>query len=135
VSFFGSLSGWGVTADESDSHEQPAGEAVCGETQDALSGTMRPSVSCPTQESGEFDMLPDWADVEDDPDYNVLLVRDSDLWSVTSIALSGAALVQDALAMPRTARDDVEGKKRGHEGEGGESRSKRRKLKEDEVGT
>ncbi|KAH7091976.1 hypothetical protein FB567DRAFT_227915 [Paraphoma chrysanthemicola] len=38
----------------------------------------------------DFDALPEWSDVEDDPGYNAPHVRDTDVWSVTSRASSMA---------------------------------------------
>jgi hypothetical protein len=59
------------------------------------------------------------------------LVRDSDMWSITSIASSDAAQVRDALVMPGTAMDDMEDRQRGQEGGGEASPSKRCKLEEE----
>jgi hypothetical protein len=114
---FGSLSGWGVTTGENENLEQPTGEAVCGETQDALPDTLPSHGPSFEQDSKEFDMLPDWADVEDNPDYNVQIVRDTDMWSVTSIASSDDAEVWDALIMPGMVMEEYENKKPGQEGE------------------
>jgi hypothetical protein len=78
-SSFGSLSGWGVTTGENENLEQLTGEAICGETQDALPDTLPSHGPSFKQDTDDFDILPDWAIVEDDPDYNVQFVRDSDM--------------------------------------------------------
>jgi hypothetical protein len=127
---FGSLSGWGFTAAENEDRVEPSEGPAQAETQDAFPN-MPSSGPSSEQDSDEFDVLPDWADVEDDPDYNVLLVRVSDMWSITSIASSDAAQVRDALVMPGTAMDDMEDKQRGQEGGGEASPSKRCKLEEE----
>jgi hypothetical protein len=43
----------------------------------------------------EFDALPDYSDVEDDPDYDEPIVGDADVWSVTSAPCSDAEEVYD----------------------------------------
>jgi hypothetical protein len=131
-SSFGSLGGWGVTIGDDGGHEQASGEAAREDIPDVLSDNTPPSESSRDQESDDFDLLPDWADVEDDADYNVRFVRDSDMWSITSIASSDAAQMADALVMPAgDARGMVTAesseKKRMQDGEE-ETPSKRRKL-------
>jgi hypothetical protein len=92
-SSFGSLCGWGVT------HNANVGYGPSGEP---AHSNIPSSRQWNAQEGDdEFDMLPDWSDVEDDPDYNVQLMRDSDGWSTTSIASSDAAHVSNTLVLPK----------------------------------
>jgi hypothetical protein len=48
-------------------------------------------------------MLPDWSDVEYDPEYNVWLVCDSDVWSTTPIASLEAAHASETFVMPKVS--------------------------------
>jgi hypothetical protein len=92
VSCFGSLSGWGIGGGRTS-----AGPAMlsrfsieCGtvhtaRTLDPLAKEDKPAFII---SNVEFNALPDWSDVEDDPEHNVHFEQDSDIWSVSSMASS-----------------------------------------------
>jgi hypothetical protein len=101
-SSFGSLCGWGVTLGENVDNEQQSGESQWGEFQDAaFHSNISSSGGGPAQTNdAEFNMLPDWSDVEGDPEYNVAYVRDCDVCSVTDTSSLDAAHIRHTLVMP-----------------------------------
>jgi hypothetical protein len=93
---FGSLSGWGVTIHDNTSVQQapevPENIVTCPPNSSAGLNEQVFVIS-----DAEFDALPDWSDVEDEPEYNAPLVKDTEVWSVTSIAESDAVHTQQTL--------------------------------------
>ncbi|CAO2651745.1 Nn.00g000280.m01.CDS01 [Neocucurbitaria sp. VM-36] len=103
VSSFGSLNGWGVTKCEKASYDlvnEPAPNALSAlssltnDPSDSYESFMRyiePSNtdgSRPTISDEEFDALPDWSDVEDDPEYNASIIKQRFAWSSTASSSS-----------------------------------------------
>jgi hypothetical protein len=61
-------------------------------TEETDGSSHTPQVSEQNSNLGDaaFDALPDWSDIENDPEYNEPFKREADMWSVTSIASSDA---------------------------------------------
>jgi hypothetical protein len=102
TSSFGSLDGWGVGPDDEEIQGPPNnGHAPPSPPQTlpilSSSGSKHPSF----MSDEEFAALPDYSDVEDDPEYEEPYVPDSDVWSMTSKGSKSS----EELAMPMV--DDV----------------------------
>jgi hypothetical protein len=84
-----------------------------------------------------FDALPNFSDVEDDPEYNVPFERNEDVWSLTSMdseetlvmpaVYHSSAIIDDAKARV----EEVAYRKRKQAVEGEDMPSKRQKLQQE----
>jgi hypothetical protein len=95
VSSFASLSVWDVTFGDDEGDRLPlrfnvpdTSDYADVQRGDRFSSPAQPSNQIPFIMDAEFDALPDWSDVEYDPEYNTPYIDDSEVWSVTSMASS-----------------------------------------------
>jgi hypothetical protein len=94
---FGSLDGWGVGSDDEEIQGLPNNGLVPPSLPQTLPSPSSAGSKHPSFMSDEgFAALPDYSDVENDPEYEEPYVSDSDVWSVTSKGSKSS----EELAMP-----------------------------------
>jgi hypothetical protein len=85
----------------------------------------------------DFGALPNYSDVEDDPEYNVLFERDEDVWSVSSMDSEETLVIPDVydeggfLDDAKDRSEEVADRKRKQEIEDEHTPPKRRKRQQE----